>query len=324
MNKQEWKNFKLHNTKHIYKTACESWVDSMFETPVMDFFAKFKKGKKWINNYFALRFLIKKKPIIPIIEYMVTTKCTMNCKNCNSFMPYFSNESHTKPDSFEVFKSDIDKLLNSVDYIYAFGFVGGEPLIDNELAEKMEYVLGKKQIKNVFLATNCTILPTKKLLKVMKNKKFKAQISNYSHVKNIKNGVTVKHDEFKDLLLRNNILLSDPHGDDGVFQSMPKLYKDIQNPDKVKLMHDNCWGLFCNMLCEGEITPCTLSVYINRNLELSDGIKEEIVNIRTAKNSKDLTNKIIKYYARPYSQFCHYCHNDDIQYGFRCGEQIET
>ncbi len=292
-----------------------------FKLKFVNFLKKFSPERLYYK-VIKTRFFLTGKAVIPCLEYVVTTKCTMNCKQCNTFIPYFNDKTHLKHTSFEQFKKDLDKLLKSVDYVDYFGFVGGEPLIDNNLAKKVQYALNKRQIKHVFIASNCTILPSNELLKVMKNKKFKIQISNYNNVKNIKNGITVKHNEFKDLLIRNNISYSNPHGFDGLFQSMPELYKDIQDPAKIKPIHDKCWGLFCNMLCEGEITPCTISVYINRNLELSDGIKEEVVNIRTAKNAKDLTDKLIKYYARDYSQFCHYCHSDNIIYNLPCGEQI--
>ena len=159
----------------------------------------------------------------------------------------------------------------------------------------------------------------------MKSKKFAVQISDYRDVK-FKNGVVVKYKEIKELLDKNNILFSHPQedGERLTFQSMPELYKDVQNENKVKGMFDCCWGQYCQMLCDGILTQCTLSVFISRTMELSEEIKKEIVNIREKKSSRKLADEIIKFYAKPYSAFCHYCHNDNVQYGLPTGEQLEV
>ena len=124
------------------------------------------------------------------------------------------------------------------------------------------------------------------------------------------------------MLIQNNIKFSCPQeaADGEGFQSMPELYKDKQEFTRLTKMFDNCWGQYANMLCDGVLTQCPVSVYISRNLELTDEVKQEMVNIRESQN---LTNEIIKFYAKPYSAFCNYCHIDKIQYGLPTGEQVE-
>ena len=325
MNKEEWRNFKNNTIKQVWNFAHASWVWPLFPNKLMSTFEKLKLGKKAYKDLLKIRYFLKRKPIIPSFEYVVTTRCTMNCKHCNTFIPYFNNETHIKPAPFETFKSDIDKLLKSVDYIYALGFVGGEPLIDKDLAKMIQYALSKRKIHNVFIATNCTILPDNELLKVMKNKKCAVHISDYRDVKNIRGGITVKYDEMKKLLLDNGIKVSN-HQENlnrSNWMSMPELRIDNQDPKKLEEHFKTCFGSYCPMLSDGKLSKCTISVYISRNLELTQGAKDEIVDIRNAKNAKELTEKIIKFYSRPYSEFCHYCHFENVQYGLPCGEQVE-
>ncbi len=326
MNKQDWKNFKNNSIRHVWNYAHASWVWPLFPNKFMAFLEKFKNGKKFFNSLQKIRFLITQKPIIPDIEYVVTTRCTMNCKHCNTFVPYFSDDSHVKSVTFETFKQDIDTLLKSIDYIYSFGFVGGETLLNKDLAKMIEYALSKRKIHHVFIATNCTILPNEELLKVMKHKKFAAHISDYRDVKKIKGGITVKYEEMKKLLLDNGIKISN-HQENlnrSNWMTMPELYKDRQDVEKIIENFNRCFGQYCTMLSDGKILQCTISVYMERNLELTQAIKDEIVDIRAAKNSKELTDKIIKFYCRPYSEFCHYCHFENIQTGLPCGEQISA
>ena len=165
---------------------------------------------------------------------------------------------------------------------------------------------------------------SKELLNSMKNKKFAVQLSDYRDAK-LKNGLTVKYQEYKKILSENGILFSHPQedGERMTFQSMPELYQDQQNPEKMRRVFDNCWGQYCQMLCDGILTQCTLSVFISRTMELTPDIKSELVNIREKKSSRKLADEIIKFYAKPYSAFCNYCHTDNIIYGLPVGEQVE-
>jgi len=324
MQKEQWNNFKKNNLKLAYRNADISWCSTLpYKLKLINYLKKNFTPEKIHYRLQKARFLITGKPVMPTCEYVVTTRCTMNCKHCNTFIPYFSSETHCKPVSFSQFKKDIDTLLKAVDYIDYFGFVGGEPLLVKDLDKMIKYAVSKRKMHHVFLATNCTILPDKKLLNAMKNKKFAVQLSDYRDVK-FKNNVVVHYEEFKKILKENNILFSHPEEDNKrmSFQSMPELYKDKQDENKIKKMFNGCWGQYCNMLCDGFLTQCTLSVYITRNLELSREVKNELVNIREKKSVRKLTNEIIDFYAKPYSAFCHYCHADNIQSGLPCGEQI--
>lgn len=322
--KSTWKNFQKNSINHIWKSSMCSWISELFSDPVITFLKKIKWGNVIYNNYIKFRFFITRKPAVPTLEYVVTTKCTMNCKHCNTFIPYFTKNTHLQPVGFEEFKNDLDTILKCVDFIMFFGFVGGEPLLAKDLHKMLAYALKQKKVRYVFLATSCTLLPSKELLEVMKNKKFAVQISDYRNVK-LKNNMTVKYAEFKKLCIKNNIRVSSIQEKYGAmtWQTMPILYKDRQDTMYVKKLYDECWGRYCNMLCDGILTQCTLSVYINRNMEVTPQIQNELVDIRENKNTKKLTEKIINFYSRPYSEFCHYCHCDKIQYGLPCGEQME-
>ena len=322
MTERNRKNFYKYTANLVWETATNSWVQNLFTDEKIKKLAKHKYGKNVFNFCQRLRFLFTRKPIIPVLEYAVTTRCTMNCKHCNTFVPYFTKETHAKIATFEEFKKDIDKLLKAVDYIYCFGFVGGEPLLAKELDKMLKYALSKKQIKHVFIATNCTILPSQELLDAMKNKKFVIRTSNYSNVTNIKGGVTVKYEEFKKLIKENNITLSDPQSNGNTWISAPKLFEDTQDEEKLTKIYEICDRKYCNMLCDGIFAPCTAALYMNRNMNLSDEIKEEMVDIRTEKSTRKITKKLISFYSQPYSNYCHYCHTENTEYNLPCGEQL--
>lgn len=325
MNKAEWKNFKFNCFEKVWFWSRAPWVINLLNFPFAAFLSKFTKGKKYFISLLKLRFLFKRKVVFGLLEYMVTTKCTLNCRHCNTQIPYFKNGAHTSITKFEDFKTDIDKVLAACDYVNILGFVGGEPMLCADLSKMIEYALSKKKIKGVFLATNSTILPNEELLKVMKNKKFAVLTSDYSHVKNIENGVTVKYDEHKEILSKAGVKFNNHHEKLGSnnWISMPKVYKDKQDAVFIQKQWRNCIQI-CNIIIEGKLIPCTMSAFIWQNLDLTDGIKKEVVDVRNSKSSKELSNKLIEYFSVPNSEFCHYCHFENIQTGLPCGEQISA
>lgn len=325
MDRHNWKLYKKNNIEQLWKVNNIQWINELFNFKSVKILSKFKFGNIICNKYIESRFLLKHKPILPYFAFFITTKCTLNCKNCNSMMPKYTEKTHSKPIKFEVFKKDLDTLLQAVDYINVFVLVGGEPMLAHDLPQIIKYAISKKQIKHILLATNCTILPSEKLLKAMKNPKFSVQISDYSHVKNIKNDVQVKYDEFKKLLQENGIKFNNyqEKRNANTWFSMPEIYKDRRAPELLTKQFDKCFANYCPTICDGIISQDFITVYIQRNLDSTTELQKELINIRELKSSKELAEEIINFYSKPYSKFCNYCHFENIKYGLPCGEQVE-
>lgn len=312
---EAWMNFKKYNLDYIYHYASTGWQQPLINDRMINFFHKFKKSRMLFRNFAKLLFLASRKPIIPSCEYVVTTHCNLSCKYCNTFIPYFKKNQHFSI-TFEKFKYDIDKLTKSSYFILHFGFVGGEPLLNKELPSMIDYVCDNKKIRNIFLVTNCTVMPDSSLIKSMrKNKQLTVRLSDYTHA--IDNS---KYEQIKKILIENNIRVSCPHHKHDAFLSTPNLYVDKFDYNKIVNQYYNCWGRTCNMLCDGIFCQCTTSVYILRNMTLTDGVKNEIFDIRALDND-ELTKRLIRFYCRPYSEFCNYCHMENVTPGHLTGEQ---
>jgi len=316
MTSAEWESFLDNSIKHVWRTANVPWIRELFGLPAL-------KSEFLFCEYLKMRFLVTQKAAMPTCEYVVTTRCTMRCRHCNTGIPYFNGETHLGPVSFETFKQDIDTLLDSVDFIYAFGFVGGEPLLNNDLHKMLSYAVTQKKIQHIFIATNCTILPSNELISAMKSggTRFAVQISDYRDVKNIQSKLEVKYQEFKSILKKNEIMYSAFHEKHGAnWHSLPEIYYDKQSPEKIRTVFKNCFGRYCNMLCDGILSQCTISVYINRCMQLSLKAKDELVDVRI--KGGDLAKQIVHFYSHPYSEFCHYCHWENVKYNLPFGEQL--
>ncbi len=113
------------------------------------------------------------------VHTTITTRCTLKCKNCNMFMPYYKNNIDI---SLENFKEDMDTLFNVADRIFSIGILGGEPLLNKELSDMILYLQETygNRIGEISIITNGTILPDDKLIEVLKKCNVKVHISNYT------------------------------------------------------------------------------------------------------------------------------------------------
>jgi len=132
---------------------------------------------------FAVEWYWKYKKQINIIQVntAVTTFCTLNCKKCNMFMPYYVNTKRHHY-TFDEMKKDIDSLTQFVDYIFLYNFLGGEPFLNKELKDIIHYVGTeyKDKIGKLELTTNGTLIPDNETLEILEKYDVHISISDYT------------------------------------------------------------------------------------------------------------------------------------------------
>lgn len=129
---------------------------------------------EWFWNY-------KKKVCLMEVHSTITSRCTLKCKHCNMFMPYYKEHvDYTAKDILE----DLELLFRHVDYIVAYRILGGEPLINNELKDMIKQIGDRygDRIGNMGIITNGTLLPDEKLIETSKKYNVKFDFSDYTDV----------------------------------------------------------------------------------------------------------------------------------------------
>lgn len=247
---------------------------------------------------------IFQKVNIPFIEFLITTKCTLKCKKCSNLIPYFNKDSHFEID-FENFCRDLDSLLLGVNNIKHFELIGGEPFIHKDVGKMLEYANSKKQIKNIYIVTNSTIIPNEDILVSMKkcNKKLTVMISDYSANLAIKERLKIS--ELKALLNKNHIKFisrNDFHWYDmgGVeFKNRP-MQKNIA-------LYQAC-NCFCNAIFKGKLHVCPRSANI---LGLGDYKidKSDYVELRRFRTSNSAKLDLLNFYSNLHTSPCQYCNS---------------
>lgn len=263
-----------------------------------------KKNNNWRKIVLSIKELLiirlNLKLDIPPIDFTLTNKCTLRCKECGAMMPYIPPEKYWTI-SYEQFKLDLDNFLKCVGNCYHLKFIGGEPLLVKDIDKMLEYACRKKQVKLINITTNGTIIPSEKLLKTMSKyrKKIAYTISDYSSNTNIK---TLKHKQIIHELQKHKIkyfLSNHPWHERG------DIYKHFRCDEENKRVYLNCWQMVCTALFNGEIHPCTRSAII-KTLTNKQYENDECINIRS-NDIKNINKSLHKFYTKEVFSVCDYC-----------------
>ena len=117
-----------------------------------------------------------KSLVLKSVDLQITEKCSLKCKECSNLMQYFE-----KPQDlvFDEVMQDLDKLLKAVDYIEEIRVLGGEPFVSKDFAKYVNAVKQYKNIGNIIIYTNGTIVPKGENLECLKSPNVFLRISNY-------------------------------------------------------------------------------------------------------------------------------------------------
>jgi organic radical activating enzyme len=111
--------------------------------------------------------------------FKITTRCTLKCKLCIAFIPYFQEQTDI---SFDDAKLILKNYFSIVDSVGTFSITGGEPLVNKDLVPIMEEVYKySDQIKQyICIVTNGTLTMKDDVLDALSaHKKIMVVISNY-------------------------------------------------------------------------------------------------------------------------------------------------
>lgn len=115
-----------------------------------------------------------RKLYLPNINTSIISRCTLKCKNCCMLVPY-----HKKEVEYTIFdfQYNIDLLFNYIDYVGQINIMGGEPLLNKDLEEMLEWIClkYKEKMGKIIIDSNGTVLPSKNLLKICSQ--YKAKIA---------------------------------------------------------------------------------------------------------------------------------------------------
>lgn len=251
------------------------------------------------------------------VDMTITTKCTLNCKHCNLFIPYHKEHVNF---SFEEMKRSIDLFFERIDFVTYFGLIGGETFLNQDL-EKCIVYLGenyRKQIGKITVVTNGTIMPEQSLLDVIKKYEMYLSISDYSDVVPYGKKIDALEEKVKEYEIdyyRNNSIIWTDFG----FPSNPVKRTLEQLEEHLQSCRPN-W----NALHDGRFYYCNVSWCAEQSgyFKLQ---KDDYIELKTIDPmDKEACRKIVEL-SRGTSSFCRICGGcgvDNTNYVLT-GEQME-
>ncbi len=110
------------------------------------------------------------------IEAVVTERCTLNCRDCSSLMPYYKE---SKDVDLSELALSIRNLLSVVSYIGEIRILGGEPFLNRNLSDFICEIAGYENVGLLSVYTNGMVLPDEKTWDVFRQYEIPIHISDY-------------------------------------------------------------------------------------------------------------------------------------------------
>ncbi len=156
--------------------------------------------------------------VLSKIDTVITSRCTLRCRDCNLFIGYADHHTDMR---LKDLKKNFDIFFDSVDYVYEYTLLGGEPFMHVELDQILGYLMKnyRDRIGKVNLISNGTLIPGGNVLELMKKYEMTVHISDYTQTVNYRK----KLEEVIETFSKNNI----------EYYVIPNnIWKDVKYPQK--------------------------------------------------------------------------------------------
>ena len=264
--------------------------------------------------------------IIDTSSVVVTLNCNLNCKLCNTGVPY-----RKKPVRFstEFLKLSIERYFRTVDFARKFSFTGGEPFLREDLAELTAFTQGfDNQFDVLEIVTNGTIMPSEATLQVFE--KFR---SNVFILIDEYGDLSVNADKLSNALAERSVNhLVRKYSGASIYQNgwvdltqfkkynTPEqakiIYKKCAVPNKlkkisggyrdVKIDENTCFGVY-TVLINGVVYRC-MRPFIAMERGIDFNKEHQFVDIvDNNKTTETIREEIITMFNLEYPSICEYC-----------------
>jgi len=243
---------------------------------------------------FNLFYKLKGKLALGSCALIITTHCTLKCRNCSYMIPHYK---HPKNMELPEILSDIDKLLSIADLIFAFYLAGGEPFIHKDIDVIINKIANSDKIKSLNITTNGTILPDQKVIHSLRNKKITVQISGYPKE------LVPNADKLMEILKSHKIRFT--YSKDLIWKDNDAGVNKNRNTAQRKRVFEICVHSVCQHLINGEFHICPVSANLMNNGVMQKN-ENDFANIRDL-SSKEARKKIKALLNCKEVAACSYC-----------------
>jgi len=306
--------FTIRNLKYNTLMRLNGWWDGYRRKKINEFF----RGE--VISYWLLkeqfRFYVLKQLNIPQVEFVLTSRCSLKCKNCANYIP---SVSHHYTMDLQEFKENVSALAEAVNEVQTTLLLGGEPLLYENLPEAVEFIAKNEKFKVIYVITNGTITFKKNLLDIIHKYRHKVRvhISNYSANKELYNRLKIEKikEQLKEYAIECHIF----DNLEWSFISPPRDYGRSRESNKDYFL--KCLP-HCVQIANRQMHVCPKSTTFSLNevVKFEDG---EFVNLNPQISAKNLRKELIRFFSRDCFSACALCNRlDDDKKRCTPAEQI--
>lgn len=229
----------------------------------------------------------------------VTTRCTLRCKNCCSYIPYVPTPCNYEAD--EIIE-DILKVLSAAGHIRVVNFYGGEPLLHPNLAFMVRSLKAVREIDTISVISNATLMPDQELLAAMKEEpRFIMRLSDYRSYSD-------KLEDIKKILDKSNIQYEVTNFPEWYEASRIGTIRETEEQRVSKFI--SCTACNAVELINRKLYLCSTAAAVT-TMEIFPGNEDNYVDLNKDVSPEDRKQEISNYIRRrgtsQYLDFCTYC-----------------
>lgn len=234
--------------------------------------------------------------ILDGLDVVITEKCSLKCKECSNLMQYFSRPQNA---DYEDILNSLSKVLENVKYIRDINILGGEPFMNKEWHRYVLEIMKYKNIGNILIHTNGTILPAEEELKKIDDKRVVFKLSNYGKV-------SVNLEGMIELLKKHEICYTVAKVEEWV--RCGDIYRHDRSEVQNRKVYDSCCMKGVLSLKDGMIFGCPFA----GNAAALQAVPQEINEGIPTTASDEILTGIRELQAKKYLKVCDYCEGRPI------------
>lgn len=239
---------------------------------------------------------------IESIDLIITEKCSLNCRDCSSLMPYYENPMHCNQSDLLTYVDRIDAVF---DIVGELRILGGEPLLNRNWIDLVLYAQTKSTIECIKIYTNATICPTAEQLKELDRDKVAFFVSNYPNL-------SKQLEPICQLLEKEG--LSYVRNDMDEWIQCSKIQDYQRNPKQLSQVYAGCLAKICRTVSNGKLYNCPFLANADRLHALPNSHIEFVDLLDETKTISALQQEIKHYiYGLPHLLACNYCSSRNLE-----------
>lgn len=228
--------------------------------------------------------------VIPYLPLYLTTNCSLNCEKCNNLIPMFHGKACDF--SWEKTKKALERILSRLKELIFCELVGGEPFLNKDFEEILDFVMHQDIIRQIVVVTNGTVIPKDSIIEKLKKSRALVRISDYGLFESMSKLVAKLDKAGVNIRIQQDMKWNDPGG----------VNRRGKSREEIKCQYNRCeFSMKCKYLCEDKLFTCAraASLYM---LGITEA-KGDMITISEETKREDILN----FYLHDYGEVCDYC-----------------